>query len=47
MRSHKPRQETVIATTECAFILVGRSAYVKILDRTIELQKRQMNIFLR
>ncbi len=47
MRDHLPRQETIIATEECAFILVGRSAYVKILDRTIEWQNKKMNQFLR
>ena len=47
MAQHKPRQEKVMAANESIFAIVGRVAYMKILDRLIAARNQKMAIFLR
>ena len=43
----KPRQETVNASEDCLFAIVGREMYTKILNKLIDSQNRAMASFLR
>lgn len=47
MAQHKPRHEKVMAVNESIFAIVGRVAYMKILDRLIAARNQKMAIFLR